>query len=74
MCAFDILCRNETMKREVSTELLDIPRACIPQGFLRLAEEAKLIGVGNTPSETITEVLPEIAEATGSTSDSISWR
>ena len=74
VCAFDILCRNETMKWEVSTELLDIPQAYIPQGFLRLAEEAKSIGVGNTPSETITEVLPEIAEATGSTSDSISWK
>ena len=44
--AFDILCRNETTKREVSTELLDISRQWILQGFLRLAEEAKFVGVG----------------------------
>ena len=47
VCVFDILCRNETTKREVSTELLDISRQWIPQGFLRLAEEAKFVGVGN---------------------------
>ena len=74
VCAFDILCRNETRKREVSTELLDISRQWITQGFLRLAEEAKFVGVGNTPSGMMTEVLPEIAEVTGPTSDSISWK
>ena len=74
VCAFDILCRNETTKREVFTELLDISRQWIPQGFLRLAEEAKFVGVGNTPSGMMTEILPEIAEVTGPTSDSISWK
>ena len=68
------LCRNETTKREVSTELLDISRQWIPQGFLRLAEEAKFVGVGNTPSGMMIEVLPEIAEVTGPTGDSISWK
>ena len=74
VCAFDILCRNETTKREVSTELLDIARQWIPQGFLRLAEEAKFVGLGNTLSRMMTEILPEIAEVTGPTSDSISWK
>ena len=74
VCAFDILCRNETTKREVSTELLDISRQWIPQGFLRLAEEAKFVGVGNILSGMMTEILPEIAEVTGPTSDSISWK
>ena len=71
---FDILGKNETVKREVSTEVLDISRQWIPQGFLELAEEAKLLGVGNTPSGIMTEVLPEIVEVTGPTSDSISWK
>ena len=74
VCVFDNLCRNETTKLEVSTELLDISRQWIPQGFLRLAEEAKFVGVGNTPSGMMIEVLPEIAEVTGPTSDSISWK
>ena len=38
VCVSDNLCRNEMTKREVSTELLDISRQWIPQGFLRLAE------------------------------------
>ena len=46
VCVFDNLVRNETTKREVSTELLDISRQWIPQGLLRLAEEAKFVGVG----------------------------
>ena len=74
VCVFDNLCRNETTKREVSTELLDISRQWIPQGFLRLDEEAKFVGVGNTPSGMMIEVLPEIAEVTGPTSESISWK
>ena len=73
-CTFDILGKNEMAKREVSTELLDISRQGIPQGFLELAEEAKLLGVRNTPSGIMTEVLPEIVEETGPTSDSISWK
>ena len=68
---FDILGKNETVKREVSTELLDISRQWIPQGFLELGE---LLGVGNTPSGIMTEVLPEIVEVTGPTSDSISLK
>ena len=74
VCVFDNLCRNETTKREVSTELLDISREWIPQGFLRLAVEAKSVGVGDTPSGMMIEVLPEIADVTGPTSDSISWK
>ena len=31
-------------------------------------------GRGNTPSGMMIEVLPEIAEVTGPTSDSISWK
>ena len=33
-----------------------------------------MLGVGNTPSGMMIEVLPEIAEVTGPTSDSISWK
>ena len=71
---FDILDKDETIKREVSTELLDISRQWITQGFLELAEEANLVGVGNTPSVLMNEVLPEITEVTRPTSDSISWK
>ena len=71
---FDILDKDEMIKREVSTELLDISRQWITQGFVELAEEAKLVGVGNTPSVLMNEVLPEISEVTRLTSDSISWK
>ena len=70
----DILDKDETIKREVSTELLDISRQRITQGFVELAEEAKLVGVGNTPSVLMNEVLPEITEVTRPTSDFISWK
>ena len=70
----DILDKNETTKRKVSTELLDMSQKCITQGFLELAEEAKLVGIGKTPSVLMNEVLPEITEITRPTSDSISWK
>ena len=70
----DILDKNETTKRKVSTELLDMSQKCITQGFLELAEEAKLVGIGKTASVLMNEVLPEITEITRPTSDSISWK
>ena len=71
---YDILDRNETTKRKVSTELLDMSQKWITQGFLELAEEARLVGIGKTPSVLMNEVLPKITAITRPTGDSISWK
>ena len=47
-CTYGILDKNETTKRKVSTELLDISQQLITQGFLELAEEARIVRVENS--------------------------
>ena len=73
---YDSLDKDEMTKRKVSTdhELLDMSQKWITQGFLELAEEAKLVGVVKTPSVPMNEALPEITEITRPTSDPISWK
>ena len=41
-CTYGILDENETTKRKVSTELLDISQQLIARGYLELAEEARI--------------------------------
>ena len=71
---YDILDKNETTKRKVSTELLDMSQKLITRGFLQLAEEARLVGIRKTPSVLMNEVLPQITKITRPKSDSISWK
>ena len=47
-CTYGILDENETTKRKVSTELLDISQQLIGRGFLELAEEARIVRVEKT--------------------------
>ena len=71
---YDILDRDETTKRKVSTELLDMPQKFITRGFLELAEEARIVGVTKTPSVLMNEVLPQITEITSPMGIPISWK
>ena len=59
-CTYGILDENETTKRKVSTELLDISQQLITRGFLELAEEARIVRVEKIPSFLVEEVLPQI--------------
>ena len=45
-CTYGILDKNETTKRKVSTELLDMSQKLITRGFLELAEEARIVKSG----------------------------
>ena len=65
-CTYGILDKNETTKRKVSTELLDISQQLITRGFLELAEEARIVKVE--------EVIPQITEITRPMCKSVSWR
>ena len=73
-CTYGILDINETTKRKVSTELLDMSLKLITRGFLELAEEARIVGVRTTPSVLMNEVLPQITEITRPMGNSISWK
>ena len=73
-CTYGILDQNETIKRKVSTELLDMSQKLITRGFLELAEEARIVRVEKTPSFLMKEVLPQITEITGPMCHSISWK
>ena len=63
-CTNGILDKNESTKRKVSTELLDISQQLITRGFLDLAEEARQVKGENTPSFLEGEVLPQNTEIT----------
>ena len=63
-CTYGILDKNESTKRKVSTELLDISQQLITRGFLELAEEARQVKGENTPSFLEGEVLPQNTEIT----------
>ena len=72
-CTYGILDKNETTKRKMSTELLDMSQKLITRGFLELAEEARIVGVRKTPSVRMNEVIPQITEITRPMCNSISW-
>ena len=67
-CTYGILDKNETTKRKVSTELLDMSQKLITRGFLELAEEVRIVRVD------MKEVLPQITEITRPMCHSISWK
>ena len=73
-CTYGILDKNETTKRKVSTDLLDMSQNLITRGFLELAEEARIVGVRKTPSVLMNEVLPQITEIARPMGNSISWK
>ena len=73
-CTYGILDKNETTKRKVSTELLDMSQKLITRGFLELAEEARIVRVEKTPSFLMNEVLPQITEITRPMCNSISCK
>ena len=73
-CTYGILDKNESTKRKVSTELLDISQQLVTRGFLELAEEARLVKVEKTPSFLVEEVLPQITEVTRPMCKSVSGR
>ena len=73
-CTYGNLDKNETTKRKVSTELLDISQQLITRGFLELAEESRIVKVEKTPSFLVDEVLPQITEVTRPMCKSVSWR
>ena len=73
-CTYGILDKNETTKRKMSTELLDMSQKLITRGFLELAEEARIVGVRKTPSLRMNEVIPQITEITRPMCNSISWK
>ena len=73
-CTYEILDKNETTKRKVSTELLDISQQLVTRGFLKLAEEARIAKVEKIPSFLVEEVLPQIIEVTRPMCEPVSWR
>ena len=58
----------------MSSELLDISQQLVTRGFLKLAEEARIVKVEKTPSFFVEEVLPQITEVTRPMCKSVSWR
>ena len=73
-CTYEVLDKNETTKRKVSTELLDISQQWVTRGFLALAEEARIVKVEKTQSFLVEKVLPQITEVTRPRCEAVSWR
>ena len=73
-CTYDVLDKNESTKRKVSTELLEIPQQWVTRGFLTLAEEARIVKVGKTQSFLVEEVLPQITEVMDLPCEALSGR
>ena len=63
-CVCEVLDNNETTKRKLSTELLEIPQQSVTRGFLELAEEARNIGAEKKQSFLVEEVPPQMTEMT----------
>ena len=68
------LIKNETTKLSVSTELVDLPLMMMTRGFLKLAEEARLVDVRLTPSGCMNDVIQQITEREEPMSKDISWK
>ena len=68
------LVKDETTKRGVSTELVDLPQKWMTRGFLELAEEARLVDVRLTPSCCMNESIQQITERKEPMSKDISWK
>ena len=72
-CTNDVLDKNETTNRKVSTEMLEIPQQLVTQGFLELAAEARIFRVENNQFFLVEEVLPQITDVTRSMCEPVSW-
>ena len=66
-CLYEVLDINESTKRKLSTELLEIPQQSVTRGFLELAEEARKIGTEKK------EIPPQITEMTRPMDEPVSW-
>ena len=72
-CMYEVMDKNETTERKVSTELLEVPQQLVTRGFLELAEEARLVKVEKKQSFLVEEVLPQITEVTKPMCEPVSW-
>ena len=72
-CMYEVLDKNETTNRKVSTELLEIPQQRVMRGFLELAAEARIVTVEKNQSFLVEEVLPQITEVTRPICEPVSW-
>ena len=73
-CTYGIVDKNEMTKLSVSTELVDLSQKLITRGFFELAEEARIVGMRQTPSVCMNEVIPQITEITKPRCNFISWK
>ena len=72
-CTNNVLDKNETTNRKVSTEMLEIPQQLVTRGFLELAAEARIVGVEKNQSFLVEEVLPQITDVTRPMCEPVSW-
>ena len=72
-CMYEVMDKNETTERKVSTELLEVPQQLVTRGFLELAEEARIVKVEKKQSFLVEEVLPQITEVTRPMCEPVSW-
>ena len=72
-CMYEVMDKNETTERKVSTELLEVPQQLVTRGFLELAEEARIVKVEKNQSFLVEEVLPQINEVTRPMCEPVSW-
>ena len=72
-CMYEVMDKNETTERKVSTELLEVPQQLVTRGFLELAEEARIVKVEKNQSFLVEEVLPQITEVTRPMCEPVSW-
>ena len=72
-CTNDVLDKNETTNRKVSTEMLEIPQQLVTRGFLELAAEARIVRVEKNQSFLVEEVLPQITDVTRPMCEPVSW-
>ena len=68
------LVKDETTKRDVSTELMDWPLKLMTRGFLELAEEARLVDVRLSPSCGMNDIIQQITGRKDPMSEVKSWR
>ena len=66
--------KNETTNLSVSTDLMDLPIMKMTRGFIKLAEEARLVDVKLTPSGYMNDMVQRIAEREIPMSTDISWK
>ena len=72
-CLYEVLDNNESTKRKLSMELLEIPQQSVTRGFLELAEEARKIVTEKKQSFLVEEVPPQITEMTRPMDEPVSW-